>query len=165
MLPVIKSPRDYQAYRISPSDRNRLAIVFDPTITDASLTFCVEIFEPGGKTPSHHHRIAVEMFFILKGEGTALCDGKLVTLKTGDSILVPPTGIHEIRNTGAERLYALCFMVPNEDFAELIRNGTPVELDQEDLQVLGRTDSQETIAAPKIPAIPSQANPSLYAYS
>jgi len=29
-------------------------------------------------------------------------------------------------------------MVPNEDFAELIRSGTPVELDEEDLAVLRR---------------------------
>jgi hypothetical protein len=29
-------------------------------------------------------------------------------------------------------------MVPNEGFAELIRSGTPVELDEEDLAVLNR---------------------------
>jgi hypothetical protein len=33
-------------------------------------------------------------------------------------------------------------MVPNEDFAELIRSGTPVELDEEDLAVLGRHDTR-----------------------
>ena len=31
-------------------------------------------------------------------------------------------------------------MVPNEDFAELIRSGIPVPLDQEDLDVLQRHD-------------------------
>ncbi len=141
MIPVVKSPKDYQAYRISPEDKNRLAIVFDPTIAHRSLTFCVEIFEPGGKTPLHQHRIGVEMFFILKGEGLAVCDGKMVRLKTGDSLLVPPQGVHKIVNTGSDRLYALCFMVPNENFAELIRNGTPVPLDEEDWRVLGRTDN------------------------
>ncbi len=141
MIPVYKTVQNYQAYRISPEDNNRLAIIFDPASADTSLTFCVEIFEPGGKTPLHHHQIGVEMFFILKGEGTAVCDGKLVSIKSGDSILVPPTGQHEIRNTGSGRLYALCFMVPNEDFAELIRSGTPVGLDEEDLQVLGRNDA------------------------
>ena len=141
MIPVLKSPKDYQAYRISPEDKNRLAIVFDPTIADRSLTFCVEIFEPGGKTPLHQHRIGVEMFFILKGEGMAVCDGKIVKLRTGDSLLVPPQGVHEIVNTGNQRLYALCFMVPNEDFAQLIRNGIPVSLDEEDCRVLGRTDA------------------------
>ncbi|HEY9596143.1 MAG TPA: cupin domain-containing protein [Cyanophyceae cyanobacterium] len=141
MIPVVKSPKDYQAYRISPHDTNRLAIVFDPPMADISLTFCVEIFDEGGKTPPNRHQFAVEMFFVLKGEGVATCDGKTVPIQAGDSLLVPPTGIHELRNTGSGRLYALCFMVPNEDFAELIRSGTPVELDEEDLRVLKRTDA------------------------
>ncbi|MGK7925965.1 MAG: cupin domain-containing protein [Spirulina sp.] len=139
MIPTLKSPKDYAAYRISPQDTNRLAIVFDPKTAATSLTFCVEIFDPGGKTPPNRHNIAVEMFFILKGQGEATCDGKTVSIQAGDSLLVPPTGIHEIRNTGAGRLYALCFMIPNEDFVELIRSGTPVELDEEDFQVLRRS--------------------------
>ncbi len=101
----------------------------------------MEIFDEGGRTPPNRHQFAVEMFFILKGEGLASCDGKTVPIRAGDSLLVPPTGIHEIRNTGKGRLYALCFMVPNEDFAELIRSGVPVELDEEDLRVLTRTDA------------------------
>ena len=141
MIPVIKSPKDYQAYRISPQDTNRLAIVFEPKTAHASLTFCVEIFDEGGKTPPNRHQFAVEMFFVLKGEGLATCDGKTVPIRAGESLLVPPTGIHELRNTGSGRLYALCIMVPNEDFAELIRSGTPVELDEEDLRVLNRTDA------------------------
>ncbi len=141
MIPVIQSPKQYQAYRISPKDSNRLAIVFEPATANASITFCVEIFDEGGKTPPNRHQIAVEMFFVLKGEGLASCDGKTVPIRTGDSLLVPPTGIHEIRNTGKGRLYTLCFMVPNEDFAELIHRGTPVELDEEDMRVLTRTDA------------------------
>jgi mannose-6-phosphate isomerase-like protein (cupin superfamily) len=139
VIPVAKSPKDYQAYRISPHDSNRLAIVFDPSSTDVSLTFCVEIFDVGGRTPPNRHSMAVEMFFVLKGEGTAFCDGKTIPIRAGDSLLVPPTGTHLIWNTGNSRLYALCFMVPNEDFAELIRSGTPVELDEEDLAVLRRS--------------------------
>ncbi|MFM5901076.1 MAG: cupin domain-containing protein [Dolichospermum sp.] len=136
VIPVIKSPKDYQAYRISPHDSNRLAIIFDSTSANTSLTCCVEIFDVGGKTPPNRHEWAVEMFFILKGEGLGICDGKTIPLKAGDSLLVRPTGIHEIRNLGSNRLYALCFMVPNENFSELIRSGIPEELDEEDLQVL-----------------------------
>lgn len=141
MIPVTKSPKEYQAYRISPNDTNRLAIVFEPATANASLTICIEIFDQGGKTPPNRHQFAVEMFFVLKGEGLAICDGKTVPIRAGDSLLVPPTGIHEIRNTGNGRLYALCIMVPNEDFAELIRSGIPVELDEEDMRVLNRTDA------------------------
>lgn len=141
MISVMKSPKDYQVFRISPQDTNRLAIVFDSSIADDSLTVCVEIFDPGGRTPTHRHHFAVEMFFILKGEGLAICDGKAIPLHPGDSLLVRPTGIHEIRNVSSERLYALCFMVPNEDFSELIRSGVPEKLDEEDLRVLQRLDS------------------------
>ncbi|MEB3359822.1 MAG: cupin domain-containing protein [Synechococcales bacterium] len=144
VIPVFKAPPDYQAYRISPQDTNRLAIVFDPTIANMSLTYCIEIFDIGGKTPANRHQLAVEMFFILKGEGQASCDGKTVRVQAGDSILVPPKGTHVIENMGNTRLYALCIMVPNEDFAELIRSGTPVELDEEDLRVLRRTDALVT---------------------
>ncbi len=144
MIPIVKTPSDYQVYRISPSDTNRLAIVFDPTTADFSLTFCVEIFDVGGKTPPNRHQMAVEMFFVLKGEGLAKCDGKTIPIRAGNSILVPPTGTHVIENTGSSRLYSLCIMVPNENFAELIRSGMPVELDEEDMAVLGRTDALVT---------------------
>jgi mannose-6-phosphate isomerase-like protein (cupin superfamily) len=140
MIPVAKSPKDYQAFRISPHDTNRLAIIFDPENAQSSLTVCVEIFDVGGKTPPNRHQLAVEMFFILKGEGRATCDGKTVKIQAGDSLLVPATSTHLIENTGKERLYALCIMVPNEDFVELIRSGTPVELDEEDMRVLRRSD-------------------------
>lgn len=138
VIPIVKTPHDYQAFRISAHDTNRLAIVFDPSSANLSLTYCVEIFDVGGKTPPNRHQLAVEMFFVLKGEGIATCDGKAVKIQAGDSILVPPTGTHEIENTGDSRLYALCIMVPNEDFAELIRSGVPVELDDEDMAVLRR---------------------------
>ncbi|MEB3269879.1 MAG: cupin domain-containing protein [Leptolyngbya sp.] len=147
VVPVIKSPGDYQAFRISPQDTNRLALVFDPVIANMSLTYCVEIFDVGGKTPPNRHQIAVEMFFVLKGTGRATCDGKTVDIQAGDSILVPPNGVHVIENTGTTRLYALCIMVPNEDFAELIRSGVPVELDAEDLAVLQRRDRLAAVAS------------------
>jgi mannose-6-phosphate isomerase-like protein (cupin superfamily) len=107
VIPVVKSPHEYQAYRISPDATNRLAIVFDPATVNLSITYCIEIFDVGGKTPPNRHQFAVETFFVLKGEGIAVCDGKEVAIRSGDTLLVPPTGVHEIRNTGAERLYTL----------------------------------------------------------
>lgn len=141
VIPIVRSPKDYQAYRISRCDTNRLAIIFDSASANTSLTCCVEIFDVGGKTPPNRHQWAVELFFVLKGEGIAHCDGKSVPIQAGDSLLVPPTGTHLIQNTGSTRLYTLTIMIPNEDFAELIRSGIPVELDTEDMAVLGRLDS------------------------
>ncbi|MBW4567766.1 MAG: cupin domain-containing protein [Tolypothrix carrinoi HA7290-LM1] len=141
VIPVVKSPKDYQTYRISPDATNRLAIIFDSATANSSLTSCIEIFDVGGETPPNRHQWALEMFFVIKGEGLAVCDGKSVEIKAGDSLLVPPTGTHLIKNTGSSRLYMLTIMVPNEYFAELIRSGIPVELDEEDMTVLGRLDS------------------------
>ncbi len=138
VIPVIKSLKDYQVYRISPNDSNRLAIIFDSINANTSLTCCIEIFDVGGQTPPNRHQWAVEMFFVLKGEAIAMCDGKSATIKAGDSLLVPPTGTHLIKNTGSTRLYTLTVMIPNEDFSELIRSGIPSELDAEDMAVLGR---------------------------
>lgn len=61
VIPVIKSPKDYQVYRISPNDSNRLAIIFDSTNANTSLTCCIEIFDVGGQTPPNRHQWAVEM--------------------------------------------------------------------------------------------------------
>ena len=136
MPAVKKSPREYRAFRISPGDTNRLAIVFDPVGEQTPFIACVEIFDVAGRTPPNVHVRAHEMFFVLKGEGLAHADGEAFPIRTGDSLLLPPGSPHVIENTGATRLYTLTLMVPNEEFAELIRSGTPVELDDEDLGVL-----------------------------
>jgi mannose-6-phosphate isomerase-like protein (cupin superfamily) len=140
VIPVIKNPKDYQAYRISPQDSNRLAIIFDPSNAHNSLTVCVEIFDVGGATPPNRHDFAIEMFFILKGEGMAVCDGKEIPLHSGDSLLIPKTGTHLIKNTGSERLYVLCIMTPDAHFSELIRSGIITTLDEQDLNILTRID-------------------------
>jgi mannose-6-phosphate isomerase-like protein (cupin superfamily) len=135
---IKKSAGDYRAYRISPGDTNRLAIIFDPVGEGTSFIACVEIFDVGGRTPPNAHLCAHEMFFVLKGEGLAQAGDRTVPIKTGDSLLVPPGSTHVIENTGRGRLYTLTLMVPDEEFAALIRRGTPVELDDEDRAVLGR---------------------------
>jgi len=135
---IKKSADDYRAYRISPGDTNRLAIIFDPVGEGTSFIACVEIFDVGGRTPPNAHLRAHEMFFVLKGEGLAQAGDRTVPIKTGDSLLVPPGSTHVIENTGRGRLYTLTLMVPDEQFAALIRRGTPVELDDEDRAVLGR---------------------------
>ena len=140
-IPVAKSPQKYKAYRISPNSSNKLAVPFDPLENKVSLTGCVEIFDVGAKTPPKRHMYATEIFFILKGEGRASCNGKKIPIQEGDSLLVPPTGIHTIENTGKSRLYTLTKMGPNKEFAELIRRGIQTELDEEDLAVLRRKAS------------------------
>jgi mannose-6-phosphate isomerase-like protein (cupin superfamily) len=137
---VARTSADYRCYKISPGDTNRLAIVFDPIGDGVDFICTVEIFEVGGKTPPNRHPVGQEMFFVLQGACIATAGDRTVALRAGDSLLVRPGHEHVIENTGAGKLYLLQVMVPNDDFAELIRRGTPMTLDDEDLAVLRRVN-------------------------
>lgn len=126
-----------KAFRIGPTDTNYFAVLFDPAQDKIKSVFVVEIFTRGGKTPPNTHHHAHEFFYVLSGEGTARCGGESKPIRRGDALLLHPGSEHVIENTGAGKLYTLTIMIPNEGFAELIRNGQPVELDAEDMKVLG----------------------------
>jgi mannose-6-phosphate isomerase-like protein (cupin superfamily) len=136
--PIAKPPSEYRAYRIDESYTNRLVVVFDPLAEGVPFIHCVEIWDEGGAQPPNVHGQADEIFYILKGEAVAYCDGHEFWLQAGDSFLAPRGKTHQIKNAGAGRLYALCTMIPNDGFAELIRSGIPTELDEQDLAVLRR---------------------------
>jgi len=72
----------------------------------------------------------------LRGQGRARAGDTWQEISPGDTLLLPPDVEHVVENTGPGKLYCLTLMVPDEDFAALIRNGTPVELDAEDIAVL-----------------------------
>lgn len=133
---IAKPARSYEAWRISPTDSNRLAFVFDPAADGATFIAAVEIFDEGGRTPPNTHEIGQEMFFVLKGEGRATCDGATIDVRAGDSLLLKPGVEHALENTGPGRLYCLTVMVPDDGFSTLIRSGVRAELDAEDLAVL-----------------------------
>ncbi len=126
-----------KAFRIAPTDTNYFAILFDHKKDAIENIFVVEIFTKGGATPPNEHAAAHEFFYVLHGEGVARCDGKTLPIKKGDSLLLRPGSEHVIQNTGSGKLYTLTVMTPNEGFAELIRSGQPVELDEDDRRVLG----------------------------
>lgn len=136
MMPIKKSPRDCPAFRIAPTDSNYFLVLADPPGDGVPWITVVEIFQKGGRTPPNSHSHAWESFVVLKGEGIATCDGTSTTLGPGDMLMLPPGSEHVVENTGPGKLYCLTTMIPNQDFAELIRSGTPVALDAEDLAVL-----------------------------
>lgn len=125
-----------KAFRISPADTNYFVMLFDKDTDKIDNIFVIEIFKVGGATPPNEHAAAHEFFYVLHGEGTASCGGRTMPIKKGDALLLRPGNEHVICNTGDSKLYTLTVMTPNEGFAELIRSGEPVQLDDEDLRVL-----------------------------
>ncbi|MGY6410090.1 MAG: cupin domain-containing protein [Alkalilacustris sp.] len=138
MTPIAKTPRQMRAFKISEADTNYFACIADPIDEGVDFTILVEIYQPGGATPPNTHAAAHEFFYILEGTGKGFCDGVEVDLAPGSTLLLPPGKEHIVQNTGPGKLYALCVMVPNEAFAEMIHNGIEVALDEEDIAVLTR---------------------------
>lgn len=134
---ILKRGADLRGFRISPGDSNYFACLLDPIEDGAAFTLVVEIFAPGGATPPNTHRAAQEAFFVMKGRGRARAGDTWQDIQAGDTLMLPPGTEHVVENTGTEKLYCLTLMVPDEEFAALIRSGTPVALDAEDLAVLG----------------------------
>jgi mannose-6-phosphate isomerase-like protein (cupin superfamily) len=136
-LPAIrKRAGELHGFRISPNDTNYFACLFDPLEDGVRFTLVVEIFEPGGRTPPNTHTDAEECFFVLAGSGKAYADGQEMEVGPGDCFVLRPGVEHVVVNDTAQKLYCLTLMAPNEGFAELIRNGVPVDLAPEDIAVL-----------------------------
>jgi mannose-6-phosphate isomerase-like protein (cupin superfamily) len=135
---VLRSVAEVEARRIAPTDTNYFALLFEPGTDGIDPVCVVEIFAVGGATPPNTHRYAHEFFYVLAGKGIARCGDISHRIAKGDALMLRPGAEHVIENTGAGKLYTLTFMVPNEGFAELIRAGQLVTLDDEDLAVLRR---------------------------
>lgn len=119
-----KTLSELNAFQL-PNQTNRLALMFDPTDHEVPFTFGVEIFEKGHKTNPHTHAVSHELFFILAGEGEGFCDGKRFPVRTGDVVVFPPTSLHGIDNGPDSKMYCLELMLPNDMFAEFVKQGQP----------------------------------------
>ena len=137
--PLLRRASDCRVSRISPGDTNKFVMMVDPVADKIPFVSVVEIFETGGKTPPHHHRAAHEMFYVLSGSGRAHCGGRTYEMAKGDTLVLPPGMEHVVENTGPEKLYCLTVMVPNEGFAEMVRKGATMVLDDEDRTVITGT--------------------------
>jgi len=137
--PLFRRAGDCRVSRISPADTNKFVMTVDPVADKAPFLSVVEIFEPGGKTPLHHHEQAHEMFYVLSGRGRAVCGGRTYDMAKGDTLVLPPGMEHVVENVGTDRLYCLTVMVPNEGLAELIRAGATMALDAADRAIVSES--------------------------
>jgi quercetin dioxygenase-like cupin family protein len=65
-------------------------------ITVINRDYCKKLIflQPNQYHPEMFHKVKDETFFILYGEVNLKLDGKLIVLKEGDSISIPPNSIH-----------------------------------------------------------------------
>lgn len=124
-------------FRIAAGDTNKFVMLVNPLIEKTGFIQVLEIFDVGGFTPPNRHRAAEEVFVVLHGQGQATVGADALNIQPGTVLLLRPGHSHAVRNTGHTRLYCLTTMVPDEDFAQLIVNGVPDVLDEQDTAVLG----------------------------
>lgn len=67
-------------------------------------------FEPGAYFPRHRHP-GEEVIYVLEGTIEYEIDGKLVTVKAGDSLFVPDGVVHAARNVGTDHAAELATYV------------------------------------------------------
>jgi quercetin dioxygenase-like cupin family protein len=80
---------------------------------DGAPNFCMRVFEldKGGYTPRHQHDWEHEIFFHA-GTGDVWQDGTWVPVKPGSVAFIPGNDLHQIRNSGDEKLTFVC-LVPS----------------------------------------------------
>lgn len=134
--PPLRRARDCRTSRIKPADTNKFVMLVDPLADKAPFISVVEIFDVGGKTPRHHRGHAHEMFYVLSGRGKVHCNGETFDMEKGDTLMLPLGLDHVVENVSPDKLYCLTVMVPNEGFAEMIRDGATMSLDAADRAVV-----------------------------
>ena len=130
MLPVVIGPAELEMHHITPGDSVRLAVLAGPEVSP--VTVILESWEVGGAQPPNSHPHSTELFLFLKGEGVATCDGVEAAVAAGDTLVLPATSVHHIRNTGTGRMYSITLMSPDDGFADLVRRGPVAVTDDED---------------------------------
>jgi len=63
-------------------------------------------------TERHYHRVAQEIYFVLKGQGKLEIDGEITYVRPGDAVLIPAGAFHQLENNGTSELRFLCFCTP-----------------------------------------------------
>ena len=134
MLPVVIGPAELEMHHITPGDSVRLAVLAGPEVSP--VTVILESWDVGGAQPPNSHPHSTELFLFLKGEGVATCDGVETSVTAGDTLVLPATSMHHIRNTGTGRMYSITLMSPDDGFADLVRRGPVAATDDEDRRAL-----------------------------
>lgn len=62
--------------------------------TNGELCFVEDTLKPGFFLPRHHHKIMMEVFYILEGELELIFDNETLICKPGDTITVPKNVWH-----------------------------------------------------------------------
>jgi quercetin dioxygenase-like cupin family protein len=86
------------------------------TTPNSQQSFGYAFLSPGGVNPEHRHRTAEEIIYMLAGELKVYAHDECITLKPGQTALIPPGVRHRVVNEGWEPVvYIASFSAPYRD--------------------------------------------------
>jgi len=86
------------------------SIVFEEkALQQKGAVFEVVKFPPNVQNKKHSHKRTTEIFFIKKGKGIIMIDGKKYPVQENDILLIPQECIHQVMNKSKKDLIILIF--------------------------------------------------------
>ena len=70
------------------------------------------VIPPGKSSEAHYHKVSEETYYILKGVGLMILNGKPLSLQPGEACLIQPPEKHQIFNEGDGDLEFLTISAP-----------------------------------------------------
>lgn len=102
---LIRHEGDAPRERSTCGWRDRLISREDVELEPAAWAHAVDI---DGATP-HYHKIATELYYVLKGDGTVTLDGIEHAVRKGSLLHIPPGVVHSARG----KMRVLVIGIPN----------------------------------------------------
>ena len=94
-------------------DGSTIREIAGPAWTPARNQSLAEATVPvGGRTISHYHRAAEELYFFTAGRGRMSLADEEREVAAGDCVVIPPGQVHQLVNTGDGPLVLLCCCAP-----------------------------------------------------
>lgn len=117
--------------------KSGVTLLTDADTTDGVLTSHRSIFRAGAAgAPPHFHAKASELFYVLSGSLRVLTGDTVVTLHSGDLLVVPPRLPHAFAagpDEDAEVLFVLTQSTPRFDYYRLLERVYRGEADPKEL--------------------------------
>lgn len=85
--------------------------------SDPKQVFAYSLFRPGESYKPHIHPGSSEIYYVIRGNGTAYHGPKLKPskIRAGDVLFIPAGTIHTVKNTGRGKLEIAYFLVPGTE--------------------------------------------------
>ena len=82
-------------------------------VFESTKYFCdLYCLKSGQEQRIHHHKESDKIYFVLRGKGVFHIAGEEKQLTAGEAVIAKPEEDHGVKNSAAEDLVLLVFMVP-----------------------------------------------------